>query len=296
MLGLELPGPPEAPMVNRIKMFWRRFRANRLALVGGGIVLVVSLVALLAPVLAPAGYTVQDLSHRRALPSLQYPLGTDELGRSVLDRLIWGARISIVAGVVSVAIGSVFGVVIGLVSAYFGGRIDLVLMRIVDIMLAVPFFLWAIVVVSALGSSLFSVMVAIGTWAIPSYARLVRSQALSERENLYVEGARAVGVPDSRIMMRHILPNVMGTIIVETSLRVGLAILMEAALSFLGLGVPAPEPSWGTMLLGGRPYMRLAPLVSVFPGLAIVITVLGFNLLGDGLRDVLDPKSGRSLA
>ena len=282
--------PGAVRQVNQWRRMWREFWGSRLSVVGALIVLTVIVVALLAPVLAPRGFSHQDLAHRRALPSLHYPLGTDELGRSILDRLIWGARISIMAGVVSVAVGSAIGVVLGLVSAYLRGTVDMVLMRLIDIMLALPFFLWAIVIVSALKPSLLSVMIAIGAWTIPSYARVVRSQALGVRETPYVEAARAIGVTDAGIMGRHILPNVMAPIIVEASLRVGSAILAEAALSFLGLGVPLPNPSWGAMLLGGRPFMRSSPHIAIFPGLAIVVTVMGFNLMGDGLRDILDPR------
>jgi len=279
-----------AEPANPRQRIWRRFRENQITVLGGLIVLFFILVALFAPLLATEGFTQQDLAHRREAPSLQYPLGTDELGRSIQDRLIWGARISLMAGLVSVSVGMVLGVGIGLFTAYWGGWLDMTLMRLVDIMLALPFFLWGIVVVSSLSPSLFSVMIAIGTWMIPAYARLVRSQVLAVRENLYVEAARSVGIRNGRIMLRYILPNILGIIIVETSLRIGAAILAEAAMSFLGLGVPAPEPSWGSMLLGGRQYMRTSPHIAMFPGLAILITVLGFNLLGDGVRDVLDPR------
>jgi peptide/nickel transport system permease protein len=226
-------------------------------------------------------------------PSWEHPLGTDELGRSVLNRLIWGARISMTAGIVSVGIGGFFGAVLGLTSAYFGGKVDLIVMRIVDILLALPFFLWAIVIVSALGPSLLSVIIAIGAWTIPSYARLARGQVLALRERPFIEAARVVGNTDRTIMFRHILPNILAPLIVQACLSLDAAILAEAALSFLGLGVPLPNPSWGAMLLGGRDYMRVAPHLTLVPGMAIILTVLGFNLLGDGLRDALDPKLRR---
>jgi peptide/nickel transport system permease protein len=284
---------PSVEATPRRRSIWRIMTADPLVIVGGLLATFVVLVALLAPVLAPEGYTQQNLQNRRATPSWEEPLGTDGLGRSMLNRIIWGARISLTAGGASLALGLIFGVSLGLISAYFGGKIDMIAMRLVDMMLALPFILWAIVVVSALGPSLMSVVIAVAVWTVPSYARLVRSQALAVRENLYVEAARATGVQDGWIMLRHILPNVAGPIIVQAFLTMDAAILAEAGLSFLGLGVPLPNPSWGAMLLEGREYMRSAPHVSIFPGLAIVITVLGFNLLGDGLRDILDPRSGK---
>jgi peptide/nickel transport system permease protein len=271
-------------------LVWRAFRSSGLTLVGLAIVLVFVVLAVAAPVLAPEGYTAQNVRARLSAPSLEHLLGTDEVGRDILDRIIWGTRISLLAGVVSVSIGMIAGVSVGLLAGYVRGTLDSLLMRIVDIMLSLPFFLLAIVIVSVGGRSLISVMVAIGAWTIPSYARIVRSQTLVMRERAFVEAARAVGIGGGAIMLRHILPNIVGPILVEGSLRVGHAILAEAALSFLGLGVPAPEPSWGAMLLGAQPYFRSAPWVAIFPGLAITVTVLGFNLLGDGLRDAIDPK------
>lgn len=266
------------------------FLANPLAVFGACVVSFALAVALLAPVLAPEGFAEQDLSQRRMPPSWEHPLGTDELGRSVLNRLIWGARISMTAGIVSVGFGGIVGAALGMVSAYLGGRVDLVLMRLVDILLALPFFLWAIVVVSALGPSLASVIIAIGAWTIPSYARLARGQVLAMREQPFVDAARVVGCSDLAIMTRHILPNILAPLIVQACLSIDAAILAEASLSFLGLGVPLPNPSWGAMILGGRDYIRVAPHLTIVPGIAIVITVLGFNLLADGLRDAMDPK------
>ena len=269
---------------------WRLFNRNTLTLVGLAIVILFLFAALAAPILAPEGYAAQNVRARLSPMSLEHPFGTDELGRDILDRVIWGTRISLMAGVISVLIGMLVGVTIGLLAGYLRGAVDNVLMRLVDIMLSLPFFLLAIVIVSVGGRSLPSVMIAIGAWTIPSYARIVRSQTLVMRERAFVEAARALGIQDGWIILRHILPNIVGPILVEGSLRVGHAILAEAALSFLGLGVPPPEPSWGAMLLGAQPYFRSAPWVAIFPGLAITITVLGFNLVGDGLRDAIDPK------
>jgi peptide/nickel transport system permease protein len=279
------PGGP-----NALALTWRLFRRNTLTLLGLAIVGLFLLLAVAAPIVAPEGYAAQNVRARLGPMSFEHPLGTDELGRDILDRIIWGTRISLVAGVISVFIGMLVGVTIGLVAGYTRGVVDNVLMRLVDIMLSLPFFLLAIVIVSVGGGSLQSVMIAIGAWTIPSYARIVRSQTLVMRERAFVEAARSLGVPGVWIILRHILPNIVGPILVEGSLRVGHAILAEAALSFLGLGVPPPEPSWGAMLLGAQPYFRSAPWVAIFPGLAITITVLGFNLVGDGLRDAIDPK------
>jgi peptide/nickel transport system permease protein len=279
------PGGP-----NALTLTWRLFGRNTLTLLGLAIVGLFLLLAVAAPIVAPEGYAAQNVRARLGPMSFEHPLGTDELGRDILDRIIWGTRISLVAGVISVFIGMLVGVTVGLVAGYTRGVVDNVLMRLVDIMLSLPFFLLAIVIVSVGGGSLQSVMIAIGAWTIPSYARIVRSQTLVMRERAFVEAARSLGVPGVWIILRHILPNIVGPILVEGSLRVGHAILAEAALSFLGLGVPPPEPSWGAMLLGAQPYFRSAPWVAIFPGLAITITVLGFNLVGDGLRDAIDPK------
>jgi peptide/nickel transport system permease protein len=281
-------GAPGRP--NALALTWRLFGRNTLTLVGLAIVGLFLLLAVAAPIVAPGGYAAQNVRARLGPMSFEHPLGTDELGRDILDRIVWGTRISLVAGVISVFIGMVVGVTVGLVAGYTGGVVDNILMRLVDVMLSLPFFLLAIVIVSVGGGSLQSVMIAIGAWTIPSYARIVRSQTLVMRERAFVEAARSLGVPGVWIILRHILPNIVGPILVEGSLRVGHAILAEAALSFLGLGVPPPAPSWGAMLLGAQPYFRSAPWVAIFPGLAITITVLGFNLVGDGLRDAIDPK------
>ena len=279
------PGRP-----NALALTWRLFGRNTLTLVGLAIVGLFLLLAVAAPIIAPGGYAAQNVRARLGPMSFEHPLGTrragprhpgsDRLGHPDLAR---GRRIS-------VFIGMVVGVTVGLVAGYTGDVVDNILMRLVDIMLSLPFFLLAIVIVSVGGGSLQSVMIAIGAWTIPSYARIVRSQTLVMRERAFVEAARSLGVPGVWIILRHILPNIVGPIMVEGSLRVGHAILAEAALSFLGLGVPPPEPSWGAMLLGAQPYFRSAPWVAIFPGLAITITVLGFNLVGDGLRDAIDPK------
>ena len=223
-------------------------------------------------------------------PSAAFLLGSDQYGRDVLSRVLHGARISLVVGLVSVSIAVGCGTPIGLASGYYGGRLDLVLMRLVDVMLAFPGILLALAIVSVLRPSLANLMIAVGIAAVPTYARLVRASVLAAREHLYVEAARAVGCPDRGILVRYLLPNVVAPLIVTATLGLGTAILSAATLSFLGLGSQPPEPEWGRMLSEGRDYLREAWWIATFPGLGIMATVLGMNLLGDGLRDVLDPR------
>lgn len=248
------------------------------------------LTAIFAPWLAPAGYDRQELSKRLSPPGQDYWLGADHLGRSVLDRIVWGARISLAVGVISVGIGLLAGLIIGLISGYYGGAVDRVLMGIMDMLLAIPGILLAILVVSILGPGLFNAMVAVGIDRIPAFARLVRGSTLSVKQKEFVEAARATGSDSSRIMWVHILPNVVAPVVILATLGMGSAILSAAGLSFLGLGAQPPTPDWGAMVSDGRQYLRTAWWVAAFPGLAILLTVLGFNLLGDGLRDALDPR------
>jgi peptide/nickel transport system permease protein len=220
----------------------------------------------------------------------QYPLGSDQLGRDILSRLLWSTQISMLVGFVPVSIIFAVGVTVGLAAGYYGGWLDTVAMRVVDVMLAFPGILLALAIVSVLTPGLTNVMIAVGLSAVPTYARLVRGSVLSARENLYVEAARALGSRDPSILIRYILPNVVAPLVVTATLGLGTAILAAAALSFLGLGSQPPQPEWGRMLSEGRDYLREAWWISTFPGLGIVLTVLGMNLLGDGLRDVLDPR------
>jgi ABC-type dipeptide/oligopeptide/nickel transport system permease subunit len=248
------------------------------------------LAGLFAPMLAPYDPYEIDLEASLRGPGGGHWLGRDELGRDLLSRIIYGARLSLVIGVIAVAIGATVGVPVGALSGYLGGRVDLFTQRAIDVMLAFPGILLAIVLVAILGVGLVQVMVAVGIVSIPVYARLVRGQVLSLREQEFVDAARALGATNTRIVWRHVLPNTLAVIIVQSTLQVASAILSAAALGFLGLGAQPPAAEWGSMLSNARQYIRLAPHSVTFPGLAIMLTVLGFNLVGDAIRDALDPR------
>jgi ABC-type dipeptide/oligopeptide/nickel transport system permease subunit len=267
-----------------------RLWQNKLAIVGLAILSLFLISAIAAPLIAPHNPIAHDLANILAEPSRDYPLGRDELGRCILSRIIHGSRISLLIGVIVIGIGLAVGVPLGLLSAYYGGKVDFLVQRIIDTMLAFPGILLALMLIALLGVGLHNVMIAVGVSTIPIYARLVRGSVLSIKEEQFVEAARAIGDSDFRIMSRHVLPNCLSPIIVQSTLHMATAILWAAGLGFLGLGVGPPTPEWGAMLNGGRLYIRVAPHVSTFPGLAIFVTVLGFNLLGDGLRDALDPR------
>jgi ABC-type dipeptide/oligopeptide/nickel transport system permease subunit len=226
----------------------------------------------------------------RKAPSAVYWFGTDELGRDVFSRMVWGARTSLAAGVISVAIAILLGVPFGLVSGYFGGWTDAAISRVTEAILSIPFLIFAITLAAFLGPSLTNAMIAIGLSAVPIFIRLTRGQVLSVKAEDYVEGARAIGLPDVWIILRYVLPNVVPPILVQATLTIASAVIAEASLSFLGLGQQPPMPSWGSMLNTAKNFMDQAPWMSVFPGTAIFLAVLGFNLLGDGLRDALDPR------
>lgn len=268
---------------------WQRLRRNPWALVGLGIVAFFVLAGALAPWIAPHDPLRPDFSRTLQGPSLDSPLGRDELGRDILSRVIYGARISLWIGGIAVAIGVLVGVPLGAVSGYYP-QLDLLVQRLIDIMLAFPGLLLAIVLISILGVGLINVMVAIGVASIPTYARLVRGSMLAIKEMDYIAAAHAMGMGDLRIIFQHVLPNCLAPIIVQSTLQIATAILFAAGLGFLGLGARPPLPEWGVMLSTGRDYLRIAPHVATFPGLAIMFAVLGFNLLGDGLRDALDPR------
>lgn len=263
---------------------------NRLAMVGLVIIVVFVGIAVFAPWIAPYDPTASSFSKRLATPSSEHWLGNDELGRDLFSRLVYGARISLRIGIISIGIGIVFGVPLGLVSGYYGRWIDMIVQRVIDVMLAFPGILLAIVLVSAFGVGLENVMLAVGIVSIPTYARIVRGSALALKESEFVQAARAAGAKDITIIFRHVLPNCMAPVIVQSSLQVGSAILWAAGLGFLGLGAQPPAPEWGTILSRGRQYLLVAPHVTTFTGLSIMLVVLGFNLLGDGLRDALDPR------
>jgi len=271
---------------------WRRFSRHRLAVAGLGLILALIVLGLAAPHVAPHDPIHQDLPHALAGPSAEFPLGTDEFGRCILSRILFGARLSLLVGVIATAIGAAVGIVSGLAAGYFP-RLDAPVMRAMDVLLAFPSILLAIAVVAALGPSLVNVMIAVGVRSIPSFARLSRSMVLSLKELEFVQGATALGASHGRVLFRHIVPNSVSPLLVFSSMQVATAILLAAILSFLGLGVQPPTPEWGKMVSDGRAYLMEAPHVSLFPGLAIFVAVMGFNCLGDGLRDALDPRVGR---
>ncbi len=268
----------------------RRLIRRRGAMLGLAIVVIFVVLALFAPWIAPYDPIATSWSAVRKPPSMQYLFGTDEIGRDVLSRVVWGARASLLAGLVSVSISMALGVPVGLLAAYVGGWTDSLISRFTDAMLAVPFLILAIALAAFLGPSLSNAMIAIGVSATPIFIRLTRAQVLAMKVEDFVEAARAVGNPHWRIALRHILPNVLPPLIVQASLAIAAAIIAEASLSFLGLGQQPPAPSWGSMLNTAKNYVDNAPWMAVWPGLSIFLLVLSFNLLGDGLRDALDPK------
>jgi peptide/nickel transport system permease protein len=268
----------------------RRLMRRRGAMLGLAIVVIFVVLALFAPWIAPYDPIATSWSAVRKPPSMQYLFGTDEIGRDVLSRVVWGARASLMAGLVSVCISMALGVPVGLLAAYVGGWTDSLISRFTDAMLAVPFLILAIALAAFLGPSLSNAMIAIGVSATPIFIRLTRAQVLAMKVEDFVEAARAVGNPHWRIALRHILPNVLPPLIVQASLAIAAAIIAEASLSFLGLGQQPPAPSWGSMLNTAKNYVDNAPWMAIWPGLSIFLLVLSFNLLGDGLRDALDPK------
>ncbi|MCM2533886.1 ABC transporter permease [Neobacillus pocheonensis] len=272
------------------KEAWQSFCKNRLAVIGLGIVIFFIIIAIIAPVIAPYGYQDQELAKRLLGPSSEHWFGTDDFGRDIFSRIVYGARISLWVGFFSVLGSVILGTLLGIVAGYYGRWVDAIISRCFDIMLAFPSILLAIAVVAILGPSLQNALIAIAVINIPNFGRLVRSKVLSVKQEEYIMAARAVGMKDSRILFRHILPNSISPVIVQATLAIATAIIEAAALGFLGLGAQAPTPEWGKMLADSKEYLVQAPWTLFFPGIAIMLTVLGFNLMGDGLRDVLDPK------
>jgi peptide/nickel transport system permease protein len=270
-----------------------RLAKNRAAVLGTGIIGAVVLVALVGPRLTSADPIAMNLTARLQPPSAAHLLGTDGLGRDILSRIVSGAAIALEVGGISVGIAGTVGIALGLIAGFYGRFLDTALMSVMDVLLAFPSLLLALLVVTALGPSLTNAMIAVAVSKVPQFVRLIRATVLSVKENDYVLAARAVGAGDSRIMTRHVLVNCLAPVIVHASLSFGTAIVAAATLSFLGLGSQPPAPEWGSMLNEGREYMRAAPWVATFPGLAILITVIGWNLFGDGLRDALDPRLKR---
>ena len=281
--------PPTGKALNRQRVL-RRFFRNPLSVMGLVVVLVLLFIAIFAPLVAPHDPAKQHLIEKRAKPFGKYLLGADQFGRDILSRLIFGARVSLTVSILSVLIGLAGGVVVGTLSGYIGGVVDTLLMRLMDLLLSFPYLLLAIVMVAALGAGTFNTTLAIGIWALPTFARMVRASVLSIISREYITAAHAIGVSHLRIMLTHVIPNFISPIIVYATLFMANAIMLEAALSFLGLGVQPPTPSWGEMISSGRNFLMVAPHVATIPGLAIMLAVLGFNLMGDGLRDALDPK------
>ncbi|RNB91394.1 ABC transporter permease [Brevibacillus fluminis] len=272
------------------KVFYNKLKKNKLAMAGGYVIIFYILVALLAPLLAPHDPYQIDLPNKLKMPSAEHWMGTDDKGRDVLSRVIFGTRLSLSVGFVAVFIGAFFGVILGLLSGYYGKWVDTIIMRIVDVLLAFPGILLALAIVSALGPSLINVMIAVGVFSIPMFARIVRGSTLAVKKLEYIDAIRSLGASDMRIIFVHIFPNILSPIIVQASLRLATAILSAAGLSFLGLGAQPPLPEWGAMLSNGRDFLFTAPYLAMFPGIAISSLVLGFNVFGDGLRDALDPR------
>ena len=269
---------------------WRSFKKNKVALLGTGIVIFFIILAIFGPLIAPQGINEQNFSKRLLAPSMDNWFGTDDFGRDIFSRIVHGARISLSVGFFSVILSVIVGSILGIVAGYYGKWVDTIISRIFDIMLAFPSILLAIAVVAVLGPSLQNALIAIAIINVPNFGRLIRSKVLSIKEEEYITAAKAIGMKDIRILFSHILPNSMTPVIVQGTLAIATAIIEAAALGFLGLGAQAPAPEWGKMLADARIYLLNAPWTMIFPGLAIMLTVLGFNLMGDGLRDALDPK------
>jgi ABC-type dipeptide/oligopeptide/nickel transport system permease subunit len=281
---------PHRQADSQLRRRWAKLRRNKAALFGGVLILIYLITALLAPILFPGSPSAPNLMKSLERPSMEHPLGTDELGRSILGRIIYGSRVSLLIAIGVVCVGLLVGVPLGLISGYYGGKVDFGIQRVTDTMLAFPGFLLALSLVAVLGVGLKNTIISVGISMVPIYIRLVRGCTLLVKEQTYVEAARAMGTRDVTILIRHVLPNVMAPITIQTSLGMGTAILFAAGLGFLGVGVQPPTPEWGTMLSSGRAYLFNAPHVATFPGIAIFFAVLGFNLSGDGLRDILDPR------
>ena len=263
---------------------------DRAMLAGCLLIVLFVVMAIFSPWLSPYDPFAQNISLRLSPPGAKHWLGTDGYGRDILSRIIWGSRISITVGIFAVGIGAALGIMAGLISGFFGGAIDNVIMRVVDTLLVLPTILLALVIVAMLGPSIFNVMIAVGISNAPRFARIIRAEVLSVKKMDYVAAAFALGASHKRLILRHILPNTFASLLVLSTLRVAQAITTEASLSFLGLGAQPPTPTWGSMIADGRVFLRTSPWIPIFPGIMIMLIVMGFNLFGDGLRDILDPK------
>lgn len=279
--------------VTHLLGIWKRFSRNKTAMFGLIIMCAFIIMAIFAPIIAPYGYDEQNLREAYQGISTSHLLGTDNLGRDTLSRLIWGSRISLVVGLLAVAIGAVVGGLIGAFAGYYGGKVDAVLMRIIDIMMSIPSMVLAIAICAALGPGLVNTMIAVGFSSVPTYARVVRSAVLTICQQEYIEASRAIGASHWKVIIKHLIPNCLAPIIVQASLGVGNAIQSAASMSFLGLGIQPPTPEWGAMLSSGRQFIRDYPMLVVAPGVCIMLVISSLNMLGDGLRDALDPRMKR---
>ena len=286
--------PTAAPVaVGAVRRWWRRFARNRGAVFGLAVLVLIVVASVFAPLLAPYDPLAQGVGPALQPPTLAHWAGTDSFGRDLLSRIIYGARIALVVGVVSVALAMLIGVTLGLAAGYYGGWLDIVVMRVMDGLFAFPIIILAIAMMAIMGFGVLNVIIAVAVGFIAPFARVTRADVLAVKEEPYVEAARLAGVPGPAVIARHVLPNVMAPIIVQAALRVSGAIITEAGLSFLGLGPPPPSPVWGSMIAEGRNFIVMAPHVSTFPGIALMLAIVGLNLLGDGLRDTLDPRLRR---
>ena len=281
---------PKTKKSSQWRDVWRRLRKNRMAMFGLCVLILLVFLAIFADVVAPYGYDEQNYSQLLELPSWQHIMGTDNYGRDIFSRIVYGTRISLLIGFISLAISTVVGSILGACAGYFGGASDTIIMRGSDILMAIPRTVLAIAIATTLGPGLVNAMIAVAIGTIPSFTRVVRASTLTVKDQEYVEAARAIGASNFHIIKKYIFPNVLAPIIVQATLGVGTAILLAASLSFLGIGISPPTPEWGSMLSAARSYMRDYWHMVLFPGLAIMITVLALNLFGDGLRDALDPK------
>src|SRR5690625_1317205 len=284
------PKKTESHRIRSLKDFYRRFKKNKAALVGGYTILILIIVSIIGPFIVTGDPAEQDFANRLATPSADNWFGTDHAGRDIFTRIIYGMKLTLSVGFSSVILGGLLGIPLGIISGYYGGKIDSLIMRVMDVLLAFPGILLALAIVSVLGGSLINVIIAIAIFSIPGFARIARGSTLATKNLEYIDAIRALGAKDTRIIFRHIMPNILSPLIVNATLFIATAILTAAGLSFLGLGAQPPSSEWGAMLNGGRDFMFIAPHISLFPGLAIVLVVLAFNIFGDGLRDALDPK------
>ena len=280
----------ETKKKSQFQEVWHRFKKNHLAVLGLVMLILMILLVALSGVIAPYGFDEQNYFETFQGPSLRHLCGTDELGRDIFSRLLYGGRVSLTIGIISVGIGLLVGGAIGAIGGYFGGKLDNVLMRFIDILMAIPSVILGVSICAALGPGLVNTMIAVGVSTIPNYARILRSSILTVKQQEFVEAARAIGASNGRIIGKHIIPNSMSGLIVQASMGVGRAIISAASMSFIGLGIQPPNPEWGAMLSAGRSYFRDHSHMVLFPGIAIFIAVLSINLLGDGLRDALDPR------